>query len=149
MELRRGRSKASRSPPYCEKPETDYRDYRRDRPVSTSASMSEGERASSISADYLLPFALARARFFPDVRRVLENVREPALFSESPRPSSSTGGSDRGLPLIGFSCAKQPPSTRRPYSNTGTVPHQTAQTQPGMPSTVDEVLARFQDRCRR
>jgi len=59
---------------------TRTRDPRRDRPVFTSLSMSEGERALSISADYALPFPFARARFCSDIRKTLEKSdRESAL----------------------------------------------------------------------
>jgi len=49
-------------------------DYRRDRPVCISLSMSEGERVLTISADYPLSFVFARARFCPDIRKILEEM---------------------------------------------------------------------------
>jgi hypothetical protein len=43
-------------------------DVRRDKSVFISLSVSEGERAVTISADYLLSFVFARARLCPDIR---------------------------------------------------------------------------------
>jgi integrase len=52
----------------------DSNDPRRDRPVPTSASMSENQRAPHESGIYLFSLAFAHARFWRDIRRSLENA---------------------------------------------------------------------------
>jgi hypothetical protein len=66
------------------------REHRRDRSDFISSSMSEGERASSISADYPLSLLLARARFCPDIRKILENSVSPFRHAY-PKLSTATG----------------------------------------------------------
>ena len=74
---------------------TRTRDPRRDRPDFTSSSMSEDEWALSISPDYPLPFAFARARFWPDTRKILENSAIGAAIR--PAHIHAVGDSGTGL----------------------------------------------------
>jgi hypothetical protein len=77
-------------------------DHRCRRTLWASASMSKDERASSISADYLLPFAFARAHFCPDIRKILEN----SVVAAAIRPAHlrGDGGAGPGCGGIGRIC---------------------------------------------